>query len=141
MECDSMHSTIERKLRNREIYAPSGYFEVCRTARIKPRPFIVTVLDHKYFKKFSSMKAPISLRPGSKPGDPTVTNIRAIQYSPDGSVRVKVYSNSCEFEELPRRIKNINGVEVVPALYTLRLKIQASSEIEVCPSNRVSLFL
>ena len=29
MECDSVHSTVERKLRNRQIYAPAMYVEAC----------------------------------------------------------------------------------------------------------------
>lgn len=32
MEVDSMHSTIERKIRNKLINVPADYFSVCKTA-------------------------------------------------------------------------------------------------------------
>lgn len=49
MECDSMHASIERKLKHREIYSPSGYEEACRAARLNPRPYKVQYLYHDFF--------------------------------------------------------------------------------------------
>lgn len=43
MECDSMHVTIERKLKNREIYSPAQYVEICKTARLT-KPYDVQYL-------------------------------------------------------------------------------------------------
>lgn len=123
MECDSMHSTIERALKNREIYIPSGYIEVCRTARKNPKPYEVVELDHTYFKKFSALKAVSSLRPGNKPGDPVVTEIREIWYKKTGEIEVKIGSITNDYEVLPRRIKKLEGTESIPSLYKERLPI------------------
>lgn len=49
MECDSMHSIIERYLRQREIHVPADYVEICKNARKCPRPFKVNYLDHTFF--------------------------------------------------------------------------------------------
>ncbi|KAG8334063.1 hypothetical protein J6590_108696 [Homalodisca vitripennis] len=68
MECDSMHSVIERKLRNREIYSPAGYVEVCKTARLNPRPYKVNYLDHTFFRKYNTLQFVSSIRPGKKRG-------------------------------------------------------------------------
>ena len=40
MECDSVHSTVEIKLRDRQIYAPAMYVEACETARQKAKPYL-----------------------------------------------------------------------------------------------------
>lgn len=50
MEGDSMHSLIERKLKNMKIYVPADYENVCRQARINPAEYNVQYLNHKYFK-------------------------------------------------------------------------------------------
>ncbi|CAG9820719.1 unnamed protein product [Phaedon cochleariae] len=48
MEVDSVHSTIEGKLRNKEGYLPSDYARICREARPK-QPYQVHYLDHQVF--------------------------------------------------------------------------------------------
>ncbi|KAL4711620.1 hypothetical protein ACJJTC_003637 [Scirpophaga incertulas] len=39
MEADSMHSTIERTLKNKDVHVPAEYISICRSARKKPRPY------------------------------------------------------------------------------------------------------
>lgn len=118
-------SVIERKLRNREIYSPAGYVEVCRTARINPRPYKVIYLDHTFFKKYSNLQYVSSIRPGKKKGDPVVTNLRVIQYNSEGTIQFKL-NFSDEFSELPQRIKKPSQEEVsLPALYTKRIPIKS----------------
>ncbi|KAL4716612.1 hypothetical protein ACJJTC_008247 [Scirpophaga incertulas] len=53
MEADSMHSTIERTLKNKDVHVPAEYISICRSARKKPRPYEVKYLNYKFFKKFS----------------------------------------------------------------------------------------
>jgi len=50
MECDSVHSTIENKLRNTDIYLPSDYMKITKSARIKPFPYNVKYCDITVFK-------------------------------------------------------------------------------------------
>lgn len=52
MECDSMHSTIERKLKGRIINVPADYIAISKSARKNPKPYIVRYLNHKFFFKF-----------------------------------------------------------------------------------------
>lgn len=80
MEADSMHSTIERALKNKDINVPVEYVEVCRSARKKPKPYDVTYLSHEFFKKFNDVLMFKSTRPGRGRRDAKVTDIRALRY-------------------------------------------------------------
>ena len=55
MECDSMHSTIERRLANCEINVPADYTQIFSSARISPTPYRVNYLDHTFFKDYSRL--------------------------------------------------------------------------------------
>lgn len=44
MECDSVHSTIETALKNKEIYLPSDYFKITKQARSR-NPYLVKAMD------------------------------------------------------------------------------------------------
>ncbi|KAJ4426989.1 hypothetical protein ANN_26788 [Periplaneta americana] len=88
--CDSVHATIETKLKKREIYSPSGYVKSCRNARIKPKPYHVESLEHSFFKKYSSLTYITSIRPDTKLGAPVVVDIRCLKYEPDGSIQYKL---------------------------------------------------
>nr|CAH7749724.1 unnamed protein product [Callosobruchus chinensis] len=99
MEADSIHSTIERKLRHTNINVPADYVAICRNAHRNPRPYTIYYLEHGFFKNFSKLTFVKSLRPGKKVGDPQVTDIRALRYSPDGSIAYKL-RHSEEYQEL-----------------------------------------
>lgn len=128
MECDSMHSVIERKLRNTEIYTPAGYVHVCKTARIKPRPYNVTHLSFDFFKKYSSLTFYNSIRPGFKKGDPQVTDIRCLRYNPSGLIEYKLnYSDA--WAVLPRRRNEQKKDVDIPNLYKEPIKIKENLKI------------
>lgn len=122
MECDSMHSVIERKLRNTEIYTPAGYVSICKSARYKPRPYYVKYLHFDFFKKYSSLSFYNSIRPGFKKGDPQVTSIRCLKHNPTGTIEYKL-NYSEEWTLLPRR-RNENGLTDITNLYKEPLKIE-----------------
>lgn len=100
-----MHATIERYMRNREINVPADYVEVCKNARKKP--YIVKYLDHTFFRDFTKPIIYKSITPGSKKGDPIVTDIRYLKYTADGNIYYKL-NYSDEYEELPRAASNRN---------------------------------
>lgn len=50
IECDSVHSCIERKLKNRVIELPSDYVKTSKEARTQPKPYEVIQLSHDFFK-------------------------------------------------------------------------------------------
>jgi len=89
MEADHMHSLIERKLRNAVINTPADYVRICQEARKNPSPFIVKYLSFDFFKNFTPLKTISTIRPGRKVGEPTVTDLRAIKYSPNENVYYK----------------------------------------------------
>lgn len=99
MECDSMHSCIERRIR-KDIYTPRDY--IFETARLNPSPYKVTQLYHNNFMKLSGAYV-TTIRPGRKPGDPTVDDFRALQYLVDGTICYKLAFES-DWEGLPQRV-------------------------------------
>lgn len=72
MEADSIHSTIERCIKNRTINVPADYAYVCSIARKKPHPYYVEYLDHTFFKSFNKISFLRSIRPGKRKGDAKV---------------------------------------------------------------------
>lgn len=104
MEVDSVHSVIERKLKRKNIYVPQNYVDVMTSVR-PSQPYIVHYVDHSFFKKYSDLSYYTSIRPGTKVGDPVVTDLRVIHYSANGEVTYKLMFSD-DFSEFPRRAKN-----------------------------------
>lgn len=126
MEADSMHSTIERKIKNRNINVPADYVAICEQARIIPRPYQVKYLNHSFFKNMGSIKFYNSIRPGKKTGDPTVTQIRAMKYD-EGKIQFKIRFSD-DWKDLPQRLnKRIIAVALsnFPDLYVESTKISS----------------
>ncbi|CAB3229553.1 unnamed protein product [Arctia plantaginis] len=90
MECDSVHATIERKLKNREIHVPSDFISVTKEARKKPTPYEAIHVDHSFVKDYSDKStwsvSPSSIRPGRKDGDTVIVDIRALSYNRQSKV-------------------------------------------------------
>ncbi|CAH1110485.1 unnamed protein product [Psylliodes chrysocephalus] len=103
MECDSVHSAIETKLKNK--YLPGQYCTITREARRKPFPYESHFLDHTFFKYYSHKNFLVydSIRPGRTTGDPTVVDIKAIKYS-KGEISIKTNFDH-EYSALAKRPK------------------------------------
>lgn len=126
MECDSMHATIERKLKGRIINVPADYIAICKSARKNPKPYIVNYLNHNFFLNLTKVNLLKSIRPGFKSGDPTVMDLRALEYKPNGKVEYKL-RHSDSFQELPIRLSNSPQyweINSLPALYKGPIKIK-----------------
>lgn len=124
MECDSVHSRVEGKLKTVEIYSPTGYLEACRSARINPALYSVKYLYYDIFK-YSNLKFVSSIRPGVKNDDPVVTDLKCILYKPDSSMKVKLnFTDS--YSDLPRNVTNPPEDVVPEPLYKSRLNTEAS---------------
>lgn len=102
MECDSVHSAIECKLKRKEIYLPKQYVSITKTARKDPMPYEARLLDHTFFTDFSKDLVYKSIRPGKKSGDPVVTDLRVLQYRPNGTIWYKNDFDH-ELQPLPQR--------------------------------------
>ena len=48
MECDSVHSTIKARKKNRELYVPSNFVQIIQEARLK-NPYKINYVDHTFF--------------------------------------------------------------------------------------------
>ncbi|XP_050504931.1 uncharacterized protein LOC126883425 [Diabrotica virgifera virgifera] len=126
MEADSMHATIERKLKNKIIHIPAEYAEVCVGARKNPKPYNVSYLTHEFFKSFASLQFYKSIRPGKAIGDAKVTDIRALQYK-QGNLYFKLRFTD-EWQLLPQRCDkrvSVKPIESLPNLHENRLKISS----------------
>lgn len=126
MEADSVHSQIERQVRNKIINVPADYVPMIEKARTKPNPYLVSYLDHTFFKNYESLKYFKSIRPGKKVGDPCVTDIRALKYNKEGLMYKLRFGD--EYNNLPVRT-TVTAVEAtmtrdIPILYKDRLKIK-----------------
>lgn len=106
MEVDSVHSVIERKVRKRKtcIYVPQNYVDLMREARPR-QPYVVHYVDHSFFKDYTELNYYNSIRPGTRAGDPVVTDLRVIHYSRNGHITYKLLFGD-EFQELPRKARN-----------------------------------
>lgn len=123
MECDSVHSAIETALKNKEIYLPSDYYRVTKEARFK-NPYVVKNMDSEFFLNYGdkSLMKYNSIRPGKLCG-PTVTQIRALQYS-GGKIQYKLQFDK-DYEDVPTRPKgNIDFNAITfPKLFSSKLSI------------------
>lgn len=116
MEADSIHSTIERKLkRNQEICVPADYIRIMKSAREKPSQYNVIPLTHNDFYKYDVGLYP-SIRPGNKTGDPCVTDICELQYLPEGTIQYKLKFKDM-WTVLPRRPSRKSRDVQHPPLY------------------------
>lgn len=128
MECDSVHSTIECKLKRREINLPTEYADISRQARSAPMPYNVLYLNHRFFKNYAVKEIMLysSIRPGKMVGDPTVTDLKVIHYDPaDSKIKYKL-DYDADFRDLPQRSKKVSVSVQALTLYSERIKIQKS---------------
>ncbi|XP_049318931.1 uncharacterized protein LOC125780591 isoform X1 [Astyanax mexicanus] len=125
MECDSVHSVIERRLRDRDIHVPAEYATVIRAARSNPRPYNVQYVNHSFFQDYSKLKLCKSIRPGKNPGESTVFDLRAIRYNVDGTMDYKTVHADDWTPYLSPTLRKRNSDTTVLPLYTSSLRIKA----------------
>ena len=88
-------------------------------------------VDYAFFKDFSKVSNLTTIRPGKKPGDSQVVDIRCLQYLPDDTIKyklekeVRTMANGCEkWRDLPHKRGENNGQYLVPTrLYKEKRKI------------------
>lgn len=121
MEADSVHSTLEALFKP-PICSPGDY--VCRMRAARPkRPYKIFQIDHTFFMDFESQPNNLnSIRLGKKVGDPSVVDIRALQYLSSGAVRIKT-RHSRDWTDLPQRRPIKPSVPLAP-LYESARKIK-----------------
>lgn len=124
MECDSTHALIERRLEGRLINLPSEFISVIQEARKKPFPLEVEYVSHEFFKKYDDKRIMRydSIRPGKVKNDPTVSDLRALKYLPDGTILYKTDYKE-EYKVLPQRSKPVSTDVILEQLHKNRIPI------------------
>lgn len=147
MECDSVHSVIERKIKSCDIYSPQDYLIAIQMSRQSPSPYKVKEIKFNEPKKLSAEYLK-SIRPGKKTNDPTVSDVCAYQcsLSDDGAISIKFKLHWSEpYVELPCRISP--GLKEWVPLYIERPKITARKYADllsfknVVPQNAFDLYV
>ena len=123
MEGDSVHRLIEDQLKGRDVNIPEDYVSVIKNARIKPCPYKVRLnspLPYSFFKNYEHKQDITTIRPGTQPSDPTVNDLKAIRYSPDGAIHYKLHGEDQEFQplQLGRKVDAPATDITYPPLYT-----------------------
>lgn len=122
MECDSVHSTIESALKNRDIYLPSDYHRISQEARKRKYDVFVPTFDFFRDYGYKPLLKHTSIRPGRSVGDPVVVQLKTIKYTCEGISYKLQYDE--EYRLLPHRPKNINLAQAeFPKLHTAPLPI------------------
>lgn len=123
MECDSVHATIEKKIKNKNIEIPNDYHRLTEEARQRPFPYEVVAPTFDFFQNFNFNLVYSSIRPGKKSSDPTVTQIRALKYK-EGRISYTLDFDQ-EFVPLPHRPKAVtpSRIDEFPQLFPNRLSV------------------
>ncbi|KAF6209805.1 hypothetical protein GE061_015555 [Apolygus lucorum] len=97
-----------------EICAPKRHYSTVKKRQSSYSYFLkiggqekVPVCQDMFLKTFGLKRSEVSIRPGKGKGAPTVTDIRALLYNPNGRIFYKL-SFGDEFKELPLRKKAVN---------------------------------
>lgn len=136
MECDTIHSCIERKVRNKSIYVPQMYVDNILEACHK-NPCKVQYVDHTFFTNFDALGYYPSIRPGTGVGSSMVTDIRVLKYLPEGKIQCKLNHGDTEFMDIPKarsqrsRTVQVNDTELVGKLYNRSLPIKKAKYLHL----------
>ena len=149
MECDSVHSAIECKVKGREIYLPSQHANIAKSARTKPMPYDSRYLDYNFFTDFRNTLIYKTIRPGKKTNDPIVTDLKVLAYKPDGTIWYKLnfYDPLQLLPQRPLKLCNdVTPLSMLPKLYDAKLPISQGKYKDlqdlkaVLPSNCHSFY-
>lgn len=128
MECDSVHSVIERKLRKTPIYTPQMYVDNIRIAKTTEPKYNCKYVDHSFFNSYDNLNYYTSIRPGSGVGEAAVTDLRVLRYNVDGTIEYKLNHSDATFEAIPRprkaRVSIVSESDVPTKLYRNSLPIK-----------------
>ena len=124
MEVDSVHATLENLWSKQDIYSPTDYLCYMRHARPK-QPYEVKSVDYTFFRDYEHLTSNFaSIRPGKCAGAPVVTDIRGLQYKPNGDVNYRL-RHSDEWKALPCRRPAAKLPAKAKMLYSQSLKLSA----------------
>ena len=102
MECDSVHSAIEKQKQKTDVNLPTDYVDIIKKARSKSN--YGKYLDFSVFRNYKACDIK-TLKPSIKVGPPYVQNIRQLCYKPDITISFNLsYDDDSQREPLPYTI-------------------------------------
>ena len=112
MEVDSVHSVIERTLKNRNIYSPASYIDLIECVKMKEPEYEVQYLDHTFIETSDHLTFTIP----STTGDHCVTDIGQLRYTDD--ISYKLAHTADDWVILPqRKNKEVNITNIPGRMY------------------------
>lgn len=119
MECDSIHSKIERCAKFIPVYVPDGWSQVIRTARKNPAPFIVRSMNVNDFFNFKAVASPGVRKVPFR-------SICRLQYKKNCSqISYKTNFNE-EFQHVEEKRRGRPSNAILPAAYSDEIPIAAA---------------
>ena len=126
MEVDSIHSSLQTRLKNRSIYYPTQYVELFKECR-PSQPYEVFELTYQFFLDFTGVKYVDSIRPGRSAGDPVVHDLRALRYTHNPPcISFKTNFTEEAYKDLPQRLKIPRERWEMNGMFQARLAIKKS---------------
>jgi hypothetical protein len=127
LECDSVHSVLERQFKNRNLYLPQDFVRISREARQVPFPYDAQLLTSKFFHDYSIKEAQFytSIRPQKNTKTkihPKVTDLVAIKHQPCGNIEYKLRHTE-EWTSLATKAKSKPRKMVYPKLVKSPIKL------------------
>lgn len=97
--------------------------KIMKEARSNAKPYNVQYLAHSFFSNYKTFGTLNSIKPGKRVGDANVTDIRALQYCPDGSIKYKLdFQDAWTPLSLPRNDRIEKGPPEQLYLELLKIK-------------------
>ncbi|GFR77710.1 hypothetical protein ElyMa_000514900 [Elysia marginata] len=158
MEVDSVHVTIEKRLKHMDIYSPFDYVHFIKASRSNPKPYEVKYLTFDFFKDFKKFEdgAIKSMKPSK---DVCVTDICRSRLEPVAIIVLSVIMSLASLEVMISSVRkmmalaeNMEGIAVfeLPTvliagstvdLPSLGLKLVSLSEFRIPMKKAVYKFI
>ena len=90
MECDSVHSTVEKVLKHESVDLPVDCIRIIGSARKgNPGKYGVKYIDYTFLKNFKVCDIK-TIKPSRDVGAPYVVHIRQLRYKPNGMIEINL---------------------------------------------------
>ena len=96
----------------------------------KDRSYDIKYVTHEFFSSFQNLDYYQFIRPGSRVGDPVVTDIRLMKYS-HAEITFKLDYSTSPFLTFPRRAKSNGSFGIISPLFNEQPKIKKSKYIHL----------
>ena len=105
MECDSVHSNIEKAKKRSKINLPTDYINIIPSSRKVPSPYGVRYLHYTFFKNYESISDIKTVKPSKTVGAPYFVDVRQFKYTTDGMIHFNLTYDDNAWEILPHSFK------------------------------------